>query len=127
MKGAEDVADSLPGTDKEIAEIEERHKDMTYRISFAYMKNVMDTEDIIQDTFYNLIRSGTVFENSEHEKAWIIRTATNLCKNALSHWWRKREYVDDYEALGTAGQRKTRISIMICTSPSFQKMTSTIM
>ena len=93
------LADSLLRTDKEIAEIYERHKDMIYRICFAYMKNVMDTEDVIQDTFVSLIKTGTAFENAEHEKAWIIRTATNLCKNALRHWWRKRENLDDYEAL----------------------------
>ena len=93
------LADSLLRTDKEIAEIYERHKDMAYRICFAYMKNAMDTEDVVQDTFYNLIKSGTAFESAEHEKAWIIRSATNLCKNALRHWWRKRESLDDHEAL----------------------------
>jgi len=93
------LADSLLRTDKEIAEIYERHKDMIYRICFAYMKNVMDTEDVIQDTFVSLIKSGAVFENAVHEKAWLIRTATNLCKNALRHWWRRRDNLDDYETL----------------------------
>jgi len=99
VKGADDVANSLLRTDKEIAEIYERHKGMIYRICFAYMKNTKDTEDVIQDTFYNLIKSGTVFESAEHEKAWLIRTASNLCKNALRHWWRRRETLDDYETL----------------------------
>jgi len=93
------LADSLLRTDKEIAEIYERYKDMIYRICFAYMKNVMDTEDVIQDTFVSLIKSGAVFENAVHEKAWLIRTATNLCKNALRHWWRRREDLDDYETM----------------------------
>ncbi len=93
------MAASLLRTDKEIADIYERHKDMIYRICFAYMKNVMDTEDVTQNTFYNLIKSGAVFENTEHEKAWLIRTATNLCKNALRYWWRKRENLEDYEHL----------------------------
>ena len=92
------MANSL-WTSKEITDLYERHKDMVYRICYAYMKNTMDTEDVIQDTFYNLIKSGVAFENTEHEKAWIIRTATNLCKNSLLHWWRKRENLDDYEAL----------------------------
>ncbi|MCL2153851.1 MAG: RNA polymerase sigma factor [Oscillospiraceae bacterium] len=93
------MANSLLRTDKEIAEIYGRHKDMTYRICFAYMKNIMDAEDVIQDTFCKLIESGTAFESAEHEKAWIIRTATNLCKNALRYWWRRRESLDDYEAI----------------------------
>ncbi len=93
------MANPLFRTDKEIAEIYERHKDTIYRICFAYMKNAADTEDVMQDTFYNMIKSEAVFENTEHEKAWLIRTATNLCKNALRYWWRKRENLEDYENL----------------------------
>ena len=83
-------------TDKEIAEIFERHNQTVYRVCFAYMKNTADTEDAVQDTFYNLIKSGMVFASTEHEKAWLIRTATNLCKNMLKHWWRKRENIEDH-------------------------------
>ncbi|MCL2571657.1 MAG: RNA polymerase sigma factor [Defluviitaleaceae bacterium] len=90
------MASSLLRTDKEIAEIYQRHKDMVYRICFAYMKNAADTEDVVQDTFINLIRSGTAFASQEHEKAWFIRAASNLCKNALRHWWRKRENLYDH-------------------------------
>ena len=93
------MANSLLRTDKEIAEIYERHKDMIYRICFAYMKNSMDTEDVIQDAFCSLIKSGPVLESAEHEKAWLIRTASNLCKNKLRHWWRKRENLEDHENL----------------------------
>ena len=90
-------------TGKEIAEIYERHSDMVYRICFAYMKNSMDTEDAVQDTFCNLIKSGVAFESAEHEKAWLIRAAANICKNKLRHWWRKRENLEDYENLQAEG------------------------
>ena len=93
------MANSLLRTDKEITELYERHKDTIYRVCFAYMKNVTDTEDAVQDTFYKMIKSGAAFENAEHEKAWLIRTAANLCKNALRYWWRKRENVEDHENL----------------------------
>lgn len=88
---------SLSRTDKEIAEIYSRHVKTIYRVCFTYMKNSADTEDIVQETFVKLIKSGGVFENEEHEKAWLIRTATNLCKDNLRHWWRKRENLEDYE------------------------------
>ena len=93
------MAKSLLRTDKEIAEIYERHVNMVYRIGFAYMKNVAETEDVVQEAFYKLIKSGTDFESLEHEKAWLIRTASNICKNTLRHWWRKRENLEDYEKL----------------------------
>jgi len=93
------MAKYLLRTDKEIAEIYDRQKLTLFRICFSYMKNTADTEDAIQDTFYKLIKSGTPFENEEHEKAWLIRVAANVCKNILQNWWRKRENLEDYENL----------------------------
>ncbi len=90
---------SLLRTDKEIAEIYKCHMIMVYRVCFAYMKNSADTEDAVQDTFYKLINSGMEFESEEHEKAWLIRVAMNVCKNSLRHWFRKREDFADYENL----------------------------
>lgn len=90
---------SLLRTNKEIAEIYKRQMKTVYRVCFAYMKNPSDTEDAVQDTFYKMIKSGVAFESEEHEKAWLIRTATNVCKNSVKHWFRKRVDLSDYENL----------------------------
>ncbi|MDR1060957.1 MAG: RNA polymerase sigma factor, partial [Clostridiales bacterium] len=45
------MAKSLLRTDREIAELYERHKKTVYRVCFAYMKNAADTEDAVQDAF----------------------------------------------------------------------------
>ena len=87
---------SLLRTDKEVNEIYDRHKKTLYRICFAYMKNHTDTEDAVQDTFFKLIESAPRFENEAHEKAWLIRTASNVCKNELKHWRRKVENIEDH-------------------------------
>ena len=87
---------SLLRTDKEIAEIYERHSKTVYRVCFAYMKNPMDTEDAVQETFIRLITKKPRLESEEHEKAWLIRTAANICKDELKHWWRKHENIDDH-------------------------------
>ncbi len=81
--------------ESEIIEIYERHVDMVYRICFSYLKNTMDTEDMVQNTFIKLFDQSTVFENAEHEKAWLIVTAKNLCKNHLKHWWQKRKNIEE--------------------------------
>ena len=94
------VAVSLERTDREITELYQRHVDTVYRVCYSYMKNRADTEDMVQDTFIKLISSGVCFQSTEHEKAWLIVTASNLCKNALRHWWRRRENIDDYTDLG---------------------------
>ena len=90
------MSDPLLRTDKEIADIYMRHVKTVYRVCFAYMKNRADTEDAVQDTFFRLIRSGPAFESEEHEKAWLIKTASNVCKNVLRHWWRRRESIEEH-------------------------------
>ena len=102
------MSKSLLRTDKEIAEIYKRHSKTIYRVCYGFMKNTADTEDAVQDTFIRLIRKGPAFESEEHEKAWLIRTATNICKNMLKHWWRRHENIEDHydiespEAVDTA-------------------------
>ena len=91
----------LSRADREIAEIYKRHIKTIYRVCFAYMKTPADTEDAVSETFCKMIQSAPAFENETHEKAWLIRTASNVCKNNLKHWWRKNKPIEDYEALST--------------------------
>ncbi|MDR3208000.1 MAG: RNA polymerase sigma factor [Oscillospiraceae bacterium] len=93
------MAKTLLRTNKEITEIYERHVKTVYRVCFPYMKSAADTEDAVQNTFLNLMRSAPAFENEEHEKAWLIRTAANLCKDSLRNRWRKHEDLADYQHL----------------------------
>lgn len=91
------MAKSLLRTSKEIEEIYKRNVDTVYRVCFSYMKNRADTEDMVQSTFLKLISYNKEFINSNHEKAWLIVTATNLCKDFYKSKWRKRENIDDFE------------------------------
>lgn len=101
------MSKSLLRTDKEIEEIYERHRMTVYRVCFAYMKNPVDTEDAVQETFIRLINKNPKFESEEHEKAWLIRTAANICKDELKHWRRKNENIDDHLELQTGDTIKT--------------------
>lgn len=92
---------SLFRTDKEIADIYRRHVKTVYRVCFAFMKNKADTEDVVQNTFMKLFGYKGQFQNEEHEKAWLIVTAQNLCKDLLRNWWRKNEPLEDYENLSS--------------------------
>ncbi|HHV50604.1 MAG TPA: RNA polymerase sigma factor [Clostridiales bacterium] len=96
MRGGEKVQ-KLPlfRTDKELTQIYCRHVDTVYRICFMYMKNAHDTEDMVQNTFIRLIKDGTRFESAEHEKAWLIRTATNLCIDHFRSPWARTAYLED--------------------------------
>ena len=66
-------ADRLVGT----------YADMILRISYIYLKNTADAEDICQDVFLKLLKNEIVFDSPGHEKAWIIRATMNACKDLL--------------------------------------------
>jgi RNA polymerase sigma-70 factor (ECF subfamily) len=55
-----------------------------------YLKNAADTEDAVSVIFLKLLESSKNFQDHEHEKAWLICTARNVCKDILKHWWRTR-------------------------------------
>ena len=76
---------------KEIEEIYKRHVDTVYRVCFLYLKgNIPDIEDAIQTTFLKTLKKTRRFQNTEHEKAWLIVTASNVCKDMLTSAWRMR-------------------------------------
>lgn len=90
---------------KQIEEIYQRRMEMVYRLCFVYMKNAYDTEDAVQDTFIRMIEKGPRFTSLEHEKAWLIVTAGNICRNKLKHWSRKTA---DIESIPVRAPEKER-------------------
>lgn len=85
--------------EKEISQVYERNFDMLYRLCFSYLKNKEDALDAVQSVFYQVIRKRVVFENREHEKAWLIVSSSNICKNMLKHWWRKNVSIEERDVL----------------------------
>lgn len=59
--------------------------DNILRLAYTYLHNISDAEDILQDTLIQYIRTAPAFENSFHEKAWLIRVAGNLSKNKIKY------------------------------------------
>lgn len=59
--------------------------DSILRYAYSYLHNMSDAEDILQDTLIQYLKTGPVFENAAHEKAWLLRVAANLSKNRLDY------------------------------------------
>ena len=59
----------------------DRYSKMLFRICFAILANKEDAEDAVQDTFIKYCTEAPTFGSCEHEKAWLIRVATNISKN----------------------------------------------
>ena len=66
------------------------YSDLILRLSYTYLKSTHDAEDICQTVFLKYLTAGHKFSDREHEKAWIIRTAVNACKDVLKSGWRTR-------------------------------------
>lgn len=60
-----------------------KYSDMLFRICYCILCNKSDAEDALQDTFVKLITKAPDFNNDEHEKAWLIKVATNISKNMV--------------------------------------------
>lgn len=68
----------------------EKYADTVRRICMVHLKNEADTEDIFQTVFLKYLLSSVVFENDEHEKAWLIRVTINACKDLLKSFFRSK-------------------------------------
>ena len=94
----------MPQNEAAFAQFYARHVDTVYRVCYIRMKNQMDAEDLTQETFLRAMNQPQLWQEEQHARAWLIVTASNLCKNALHHWSRtKRDEVENWEeALGTS-------------------------
>ena len=65
------------------------YADLILRLSYTYLKETQDAQDICQTVFLKFLEKPRTFQSPEHEKAWVIRCAVNACKDVLKSHWRK--------------------------------------
>ena len=68
----------------------ETYADAILRLSYTYLKNTYDAQDICQSVFVKLLTEPREFDSPDHERAYILRMAANACKDLLKSPWRKR-------------------------------------
>lgn len=76
-------------TEQEVNRAVEQYSDMILRLCTVSLKNLQDAEDVLQTVFLKYALSREEFESAEHEKAWLIRVASNQCKDVLKSFFRK--------------------------------------
>ena len=74
----------------DIERIFKTHVQTVYRVCYSFMGSAADAEDATQATFMKLIDHPRSFESEQHEKAWLIVCASNLCKDLLKSAGRTR-------------------------------------
>lgn len=68
----------------------EAYADVILRLSYTYLKNTQDAQDVCQTVFVKLLTEPRQFESPAHERAYILRMAANACKDILKSPWRQR-------------------------------------
>ena len=66
------------------------YADAILRLSYFYLKNTYDAQDVCQTVFVKLLAEPREFESPRHERAYVLRMAANACKDLLKSPWRKR-------------------------------------
>lgn len=77
-------------SDDEIKRAIDLYADTVKKLCMVHLKNEADTEDIFQTVFLKYFQSDIIFENDDHEKAWIIRVTINACKDLLKSFFRSK-------------------------------------
>ncbi len=68
----------------------QRYKGTVYSVALAHTKSQEDADDIFQEVFLIYFRTQPEFNDEEHRKAWLIRTAINCSKRIVTSTYRKR-------------------------------------
>ena len=71
---------ALPLTPERLVE---SYADTILRVSYTYLHNYADAEDICQEVLLKALAQEQPFRSEDHERAWVIRVAINLCKDQL--------------------------------------------
>jgi RNA polymerase sigma-70 factor (ECF subfamily) len=61
----------------------DRYADTIRRVCFLHLRNSADAEDVFQEVFLKYVLFDERFNGDDHEKAWLIRVAVNLCRDLL--------------------------------------------
>ncbi len=70
------------------------HADTVMRVCSVYLREPADREDAFQETFLRYARYERSFNGDEHRKAWLIRVASNVCKDQLKSSAARTESLD---------------------------------
>lgn len=84
-------------SEPEVSRILQTYGDMLYRTTYLLLGNPHDVQDVLQEVLLRYMEKAPAFSSQDHEKAWLLRVASNCCKDCLR--FRKRHTYTDLEQL----------------------------
>ena len=99
----------------------EEYGNSLYRLCSVMTGNREDAQDAVQDCFLRYITKAPDFNDSEHEKAWLIRVASNICHDIL----RIRKHssfvsLDEIRNLGTSEDNAQILGLLIALDEKYR-------
>ncbi len=86
-----------------------QYGDMIYRVALTHLGNDADAQDVVQDVFVKYLTSQPTFNDSNHEKSWLLRTTINHCID-LSRKQKVRDYLPLEKASDVAVENQDEIN-----------------
>ena len=86
-----------------------KYSDILYRVCVVILCNEQDAQDAVQDTFCRYIEKRPVFNDEEHEKAWLLRVAANISRDMIRCRLRHPQVAIDELADSLAAEEHGRI------------------
>jgi len=95
MGGPATAAQPLAGDETEdsplsTAEVVAAYRQMVYAICLTHTRCRGDADDVFQEVFLTYHRKQPALADSEHCKAWLIRTSLNIARRVAASSWRTR-------------------------------------
>lgn len=92
----------------------EAYGNSLYRLCSVMTGNKEDAQDAVQECFLRYITKAPDFKDSEHEKAWLIKVASNICRDTL----RKRKHqsflsLDDIRNLAVSEDNAQILGLLV--------------
>ncbi len=86
MTGRSDVELMLAlkaGDENAFTELVNRHRDAVVNLTFRYLGNASDAEDLAQEVFLKVYRARARYEPAAKFTTWLYRIAANACLNEV--------------------------------------------
>ncbi len=64
-----------------VEQLVEQYSALLYRHSVVMLGDAVEAQDVVQETFLRYMRAAPQLTDEEHEKAWLLTVAGNLCRN----------------------------------------------
>lgn len=94
----------------------DRYGDTVRRICFCHLNTKEDSEDIFQEVFLKYMLSDAVFEDEDHEKAWMLRVTVNACNDLNRRLFHRKtlplDVIQELPASDDSGKREVLSAVL---------------